>query len=95
MTSVRQRRCVEVPLALGYLKSKSSTNTFTQDHIYYSYIQKQWSPCWKSYMKAYVGVTQGVGLWCIEPSPRDTSGLACKEPPRIMRRSVTNVRGMP
>ena len=46
-------------------------------------------------MKAYVGVIQEVGRWRIKPSPRDTNGLACKEPLRIMRRSVTNARGMP
>ena len=27
---------------------------------------------------------QGVGHWRTEPLPKDTSGLACKEPPRIM-----------
>ena len=46
-------------------------------------------------MMAYVGVTQGVGLWLIEPSPRDISGRVCRERPRIMQRSVTNVRNMP
>ena len=35
-------------------------------------------------MKAHVGVTQGVGLWYIEPSPRDTGGLACKEHLKII-----------
>ena len=94
-TKVRQRRCVEVLIAIGYLKNRSCTSALTQDHIYCACIQRQWSPCWKSYMKAYVGVTHRVGLWCIEPLPRDTGVRACTKPPKIMRKSVTNVKDMP
>ena len=45
--------------------------------------------------KGVCGVTHGVGLWRIEPSPRDTCFRACIEPPKIMRKSVTNVKDMP
>ena len=81
---MRQRRCIEMLLVIGYLKSRSCIGVLTRDHIYCVYIQKLWSLCWKSYMKAYAGVIQGVGLWRIWPLPRDIGGLACKEPPRIM-----------
>ena len=92
---MRQRRCARVLLVIGCLKNRSYTSTLTQGVIYCVCILKQWSPCWKNYMRAYAEVTQGVGLWLIEPSPKDIGGRVCREPPRIMRRSVTNVRDMP
>ena len=64
-------------------KKKLYKRSYSEPYLFCVHL-KQWSSCWKSYMKAYMGVIQGVGLWRIGPSPKGTGGLACKKPLRIM-----------
>ena len=69
---------------------------YTDAHIlgrtYYVYTQRNPSPCWKSYMRGFVEVTQEGDHWRTGLSPKDIGGRTCKERPKNMQRSVINAR---
>ena len=60
--------------------------------ICFVYTLRHQNHSWKSYMKEFVGITQGENPYLIRLLLRDTGGQACKRRHRNMLRNVISVK---
>ena len=87
MTKYEERHFVS-----SYPRTKNCTNAPFLGRIYFAFILRHQSYSLRSYMKEFVGATQGEDLCLTEPSLRAIGGQTYKRKHRNMSRNAINAK---
>ena len=92
--SLKQKKYEEKLIGFGCLRIESYTSVLSLVLICFVYTPRHQNHSWKSYMREFVGVTQGEDPYLVGLLLRDIGGQVCKRRHRNMLRNVISVKDL-